>query len=739
MAKTRKTTIKTPKLPSVTESMPGFQFKNDGAVVTPQIETAVWNGLMEAVLGPMPSGIPFAGHSQPLNQTNTLWINNRWYLASNFRQLLSESYVEHGVIQTVVDVPVDDAFRGGIEVHSKELDPRDIELLCGEMEEKGDLIVIGQTCKWNRLFGGAGTVLNVDQDPMEPLNLDTITRFEMYAADMWELFWNKQNTEEYSIAIDLAANMERIEYFQFYGHKLHKSKVLKQKGIEIPSLIRPRVRGWGVSVVEVLINSINQYLKANNLIFEVLDEFKVDYYKIKGLANAVLTPAGTANIRKHLSVMNQQKNYNNAAVMDSEDDWMQRQLSFAGIAETMQGIRMHMACDVRMPLSKIFGISATGFGSGQDDIENYNAMVESQVRQKAKFEILKVVKIRCQLLFGHVPDDLRVGFKSLRILGAEQEENVKTQKFNRVLQARTAGEVTALEFRNAINRDMLLPIQLETDEAALSAAADEKELAASENAKISGKSGISQDAMSSTTPKVAKNSADDDPYPNFVGPKIVTVGIVCGDEMLACLRRDNNKWNNPGGHMDHGESVRAAAVREVFEETGIGIVPHRLERLKPIQLKSHRGGKDFCIYPFIARIKTKIFPTTFNDPDCEFSRFAWVKIDPATEELKADNRHAAKDQVVEHLLKSLKNSYVSDKGYDKDNNQIDQDAFFARIREEGTGAQDPKDQSKNAVQNPGKVDEAKWERAKKKVKEEYGEIRWPVVTYVYKKMGGTFQ
>lgn len=42
------------------------------------------------------------------------------------------------------------------------------------------------------------------------------------------------------------------------------------------------------------------------------------------------------------------------------------------------------------------------------------------------------------------------------------------------------------------------------------------------------------------------------------------------------------------------------------------------------------------------------------------------------------------------------------------------------------------------IMNPGSVDEAKWEAAKKDVQETYGEIRWPVVSYIYKKSGGSF-
>ena len=40
-------------------------------------------------------------------------------------------------------------------------------------------------------------------------------------------------------------------------------------------------------------------------------------------------------------------------------------------------------------------------------------------------------------------------------------------------------------------------------------------------------------------------------------------------ELLLSLREDMRFWNLPGGHLDEGETLAQAAVREVFEETGI--------------------------------------------------------------------------------------------------------------------------------------------------------------------------
>jgi phage-related protein (TIGR01555 family) len=418
------------------------------------------NGLSDVIMGFNPGGM-----GTPVSQVDTLFTNQRWYLISNMRQVLSEAYVEHGLIQTIVDVPVNDGLRGGIDIKTKQLSPEQIVELSTEIERE-DIIsgVVGRALKWNRLFGG-GAVLIINGDyadsELDPASIQPGDPLTFRPVDMWELFYDQQNVSEQNTSLEPV--QETQEFYDYYGKKIHKSRVLIMKGLTPPSFIRPRLRGWGFSVVEALVRSINQYLKSVNLTFEVLDEFKVDVFKIKGLSTALMSPQGSAAIQQRVALANQQKDFQHAITMDKEDDYEQKQVSFGGIAEVMAGIRMQIASDMRIPLTKLFGISSAGFNSGEDDIENYNAMIESEIRAKAKYDILQIVELKCQQKFGFIPDDLSIGFKPLRILSTEQEENVKTQRFNRVLQAKQAGEITSKEFRDACNTGELLPIQLDPD------------------------------------------------------------------------------------------------------------------------------------------------------------------------------------------------------------------------------------------------------------------------------------
>jgi phage-related protein (TIGR01555 family) len=436
--------------------------KNLPSIVAPKVS----NGLSQAIFGQtFTQGFgPGETQGKQISQVDTLFRNLRIYLVSNMRQPLAQAYTEIGVLRNACDVPVDDAFRGGVEFKSNQLEPEQLQTLHEEIDQCGDLEKHEWAHKWDRLFGGGGVIIMTGQNPKTPLDINKLKAgqpFSLRDVDLWELCYSKQSVSAYASTID-GPELDTMEYFNYYGEEVHKSRVMLLKGLRVPSFIRPRLRGWGVSITEMFIRSINQYLKATDLTFEVLDEFKIDIYKIKNLTDTLMSDEATVALHKRLQVANMEKNYMNAITMDAEDDFAQKELSFQGIAETMLGIRMQVSSDLRMPMSKLFGISAQGFGSGEDDIENYNGMIEGTVRKRAKRHLIYNGQLRCQMLFGVVPTDLTCEFKPLRVMSTEQEENVKTLRYNRVESAVKNGLIPLIEYKEACNKENLLCIKVDT-------------------------------------------------------------------------------------------------------------------------------------------------------------------------------------------------------------------------------------------------------------------------------------
>jgi 8-oxo-dGTP diphosphatase len=130
---------------------------------------------------------------------------------------------------------------------------------------------------------------------------------------------------------------------------------------------------------------------------------------------------------------------------------------------------------------------------------------------------------------------------------------------------------------------------------------------------------------------------------------IVIVTVVDGDGNLLMIRRvgddPNNagKWEFPAGHIDGGELPELAAVREVFEETGLQVY------LMPwhIDLPT-KAGKAAQFLGFVVNGDVKPEPDLAED---EHDRHIWIK---AKDLEKVKPTHRNMDVHLTRLLKKTK-------------------------------------------------------------------------------------
>ena len=414
------------------------------------------NSLTDVVSGITGSG-PY--QSQVIAQPWT-FVEGAAYTPFTLNRIaLSYGYMSYGLVQTVVDQPVEDAFKGGLEIESKELDHEDLDELHRAMEQNNDIKAIKDTLKWARLYGGAGLLIVTDQNPTTKLNPERIKKgseLAFLAADRWELILT---------ALSISGNQYGVagwQYvadapFNYYGVQLDSTRAIRVLGREAPSFIRQRLQGWGMSELERCMREINTYIKFQNLLFELVDEAKIDVYKIEQFNEQLATAQGTALITARIQLSNLLKNYRNALVVDKQDDYEQKQIAFSGLADIFEEFRINLASALKIPLNKLFGKSATGFSSGEDSMENYNAMVESDIREPSRSLVREALSLRMRSVFGYVPD-FKFTFKPLRVLNETEEEQVKSAKQTRALELYDRDLLDGQETMTSLFKDHLINV-----------------------------------------------------------------------------------------------------------------------------------------------------------------------------------------------------------------------------------------------------------------------------------------
>ena len=418
-------------------------------------------------------GAAIFGRGVQASQIDTLAKNNRNYFISNFRYLLSESYVEHGLIQTMIDLPVDDAFRTEIEFKTNELNKEEQKKIKEFIEEKDFIEKFKYAVKWARLFGGGALLIMTGEDdlsvPLDPKKLKGMP-VDFVAVDLWELYYGDYNVQDQALDYYKDAELRKLLYrpeiYNYYGIRIHKSRVFRLEGKEAPSFVRPRLRGWGFSVLETLVRGFNQYLKGVDSTFEMLDEVKVDVYSINNFATALMSKSGEANVRRRIMLANQLKSYLNALVLDKNDSYESKghSSSFSGLAEVMKEIRYQIASDLRMPLSKLFGIGSSGFSSGEDDIKNYNTMVETEIRSKVKNNLKYLYKLFSMFVLGKEIHSVDIVFGSLDYETPKDLTIRKNSEYQRAILAYNKGFINVSQMKEIINKNNILPITIDVNE-----------------------------------------------------------------------------------------------------------------------------------------------------------------------------------------------------------------------------------------------------------------------------------
>lgn len=364
-----------------------------------------------------------------LSAYNTMAYSNNYSLISLNRIVLTYMFTTNGLFQTALQLPIQDAISRGVELESDEISASDIDTVLEFWDDEGiwDTILNGAT--WARLYGGGGILINTNQDPTTPLRLRGIGRspLELYDVERWQLDTNFPYTEEFDL------EQRSSEFMYLLGNKIHESRFILMKGKRAPSYVRRQLRGWGMSEGERMIRELNLYLKTDNVLYEILDEAKVDVYKIKGLASKLATAAGTATVAQRVQYANQIKNYLSALMLDSEEDFQQKTMTFQGLADVKRENRIGVAAALRMPVTKLFGMSASGFNSGEDDLESYNQMVESEVRRPLNRTVKGLFDLTFAYLFDYIPR-YRFRWPPMRVLTEVEQQEVKDREANRLMQ-----------------------------------------------------------------------------------------------------------------------------------------------------------------------------------------------------------------------------------------------------------------------------------------------------------------
>ncbi len=396
-------------------------------------QNTVNNGLAQALDLPC-GGSPYAQYP---NSPNMLLRYSSPFLITRMWLMLTNAYNKNAFLQTAVNQMVEDAFRNdGLIIDTKLLTTDELTKLRTTMDEEGDIQAIIDCIRWGRLYGGGALIANTDQDYTLPLDEKRLKgrKLKFLAVNRWQCMANGTSpyiADSFTLTDNLSED-ERIS--RNGGIQIDASRIGVFTGRTSPYMTAAWLNGWNASIFEGILEPITQLLGGFNVTLELLSEAKIDIFKIDGLADLLASPNGEELVRKRLRIATENKNAKASLAMPDTDDYLQKQISFSGIPELLQQL-MYIFCGyLRYPVSKLFGKGSSGFSNGDDDLENYNGNVDSDVRIPARNLIRWVVKLRCYQLFGRELQDFTPKWKPLKVMSEKEQAEINSRKLADYLQ-----------------------------------------------------------------------------------------------------------------------------------------------------------------------------------------------------------------------------------------------------------------------------------------------------------------
>lgn len=285
---------------------------------------------------------------------------------------LQSAYRGSWIPRKVIDIPAFDMVREG---RFWQAESDEIEKI--EAEEKRLQVwpKIARALKLARLYGGSAIILGVNDgfDPSEPLNADAIRagglRY-LHVVSRYELGWGELDRDPESPwfggPVDYTLNTSNSTFL-----RLHPSRVVTFIGAELPDVMLTG-EFWGDSVLQSVNDALLHAQLTGDNIASMVMEAKLDIYKIKGLTERVNSETYRNSLLARFSLANTAKSLQNALIVDSEEEYEQKVLNFAGL----EGISSHFlqvaagASDI--PATRLLGQAPSGLNAtGDSDVRNY--------------------------------------------------------------------------------------------------------------------------------------------------------------------------------------------------------------------------------------------------------------------------------------------------------------------------------------------------------------------------------
>jgi len=346
--------------------------------------------------------------------------HDRFGLVPQDRGQLDAAYRGDWIARKVIDVPPFDMTREWRRWHAA---PDQIAAIEAEEARLDVRRKVARALRLARLYGGAALVLGAgDGDPAQPLPpLGRGALRYLHVMHRWEISPGEIDRDVLSPGFGepgwyQVASASRLGAGRG-GVRLHPSRVVRLVGAELPD--GAGTDGWGDSVLQAVMDAIRQAGLAAQGVATLIHEAKLDVIRIPQLTQNLAQADYAERLVERFTLANTMKGLVNALVIDKEEEWDRKQLSFAQLPEIMQQYLQIAAGAADIPATRLLGQAPAGLNAtGEGDIRNYYDRIAAEQRVTLGPALRRLDEALILSALGSRPAEIRSEWAPLWQLGA---------------------------------------------------------------------------------------------------------------------------------------------------------------------------------------------------------------------------------------------------------------------------------------------------------------------------------
>lgn len=229
---------------------------------------------------------------------------------------------------------------------------------------------------------------------------------------------------QYNAADPLQEYYFKPRYWFVMGKAVDASRFLPPvQENELPTILRPAYNFFGIPLAQIVLDAVAHFTECREAEARLLTKFSLTVFKTN-LNEQLFSGGDWSQIDNRVNNFVQYRSNDGVMLIDKESEDIDiKSTSLAGVKDIVSQAMEIVAAYFNEPVTKMWGLTPSGFNTGESDLNNHYDHIASQQEKQLRDQIEYVLKVLQMQEWGEIDNEITFTFNPL---SEEKEESIAT-------------------------------------------------------------------------------------------------------------------------------------------------------------------------------------------------------------------------------------------------------------------------------------------------------------------------